>query len=397
MPKLTDAAVRNAQPGAKPRKLFDTDGLYLLVQPNGSRYWRMKYRFAGKEKLLALGVYPAVSLKDARQRRDEARQLLAQGGDPSRKRESTVDTFRALAGRWLAENAGQSKPATVAKYHFLLGHLDPHLGDLSPRAITAADIKRAVTAIHAAGIRETAARSYALCSRIFRYAVTHDLAERNPAADISLRDLLPASRERHHAALTHPADVGGLLRAIEDYQGSPVTRLALRLAALTFVRPGELRHAEWSEFGADEWRIPEHKMKAGEAHLVPLSAQARAMLEELRALTGGGSYLFPGERTRSRPMSENTINAALRRMGYSKDEMTGHGFRSMASTLLHELGYPPMVIERQLAHAERNKVAAAYNRAEFLAERRAMMQAWADYLDGLKAGGVVISIKRGAK
>ncbi len=397
MPKLTDAAVRSAAPGDKPRKLFDNGGLYLLVQPNGARYWRLKYRFAGKEKLLAIGVYPAVSLKDARQLRDEARRLLAQGDDPSRKRESIADTFRTLAARWLAENVGQSKPATVAKHHFLLGHLDQHLGDLPPRAITAADIKRAVKAIHAAGIRETAARSYALCSRIFRYAVVHDLTDRNPAADVSLRDLLPASRERHHAALTHPTEVGGLLRAIDDYKGSPVTRLALRLAAFTFVRPGELRHAEWSEFGADEWRLPDHKMKAGEAHLVPLSAQARAVLDELQPLTGGGPYLFPCERTRSRPMSENTINAALRRLGYSKDEMTGHGFRSMASTLLHELGYPPMVIERQLAHAERNAVAAAYNRAEFLPERRKMMQAWADYLDGLKAGGAVVGIKRGAK
>lgn len=346
MPTLNDLAIRRAKPTAKAQKLFDGGGLYLHVHPNGSRYWRLKYRHGGKEKLLALGVYPQVGLKAARQRCEEARRLIAQGIDPARQRERSADTFDALAGRWLAQYAPARKPATADKYRFFLDHMRPHLGHLPPRSIVAADVVRMVRAVHASGRRETAGRSYALCSRIFRYAVAHGLADRNPAADVSLRDLLPPKRERHHAALTHPADVGALLRAVEDYAGSPVTRLALRFAALTFVRPGELRHAEWAEFDGTDWRIPGEKMKAGEAHIVPLPAQALAVLDELRPLTGDGRYLFPSERSRTRPMSENTVTAALRRMGYTKDEMTGHGFRALASTLLHELGFPPMVIER---------------------------------------------------
>lgn len=351
----------------------------------------------GKERGLAFGAYPAVTLKDARSRAIDARRLLAQGIDPAaeRTRARTADTFASLAARWLADTAASCKPITSGKHRFLLSHLMPHLGHLAPDAISAADVVRAVRSVYSRGeLRETAARAYSVVGRIYRFAVVHGLATRNPAADVALRDLLPSKPVRNHAALTDPAAVGGLLRAIDDYQGAPVTRLALRFAALTFVRPGELRHAEWSEFDADTWRIPAAKMKAGEPHIVPLSRQALDVLAELRPLTGAGRYLFPSERTRERPMSENTVNAALRRLGYTADEMTGHGFRAMASTLLHEQGFPPMAIERQLAHAERNKVASAYNRADLLPERRRMMQAWADYLDALRAGGVVVPIRR---
>lgn len=399
---LTDTHIRNAKPAERAQKLFDGGGLFLLLNPNGSRYWRLKYRHGGKEKLLAVGVYPQITLREARARRDAARQLLAQGIDPAaeRKRERSADTFRTLAERWLAEHPAR-KQGTSDKRRFYAEHINRHLGDLAPRAITAEDVVRTVKAVYSGAgkrdtspnRRETAARCHALCSRVFRWAVVHGLAERNPAADVALRDLLPKKKTRHHAALTDPADVAGLLRAIEDYRGSPVVRAALRFAALTFVRPGELRQAEWAEFDGDTWRIPGQRMKVGEPHIVPLSAQALAVLDELRPITGAGRFVFPSERTRERPMSENAITAALRRMGFSKNEMTAHGFRSTASTLLHELGFPPMVIERQLAHAERNKVAAAYNRADLLAERRRMMQAWADYLDTLRAGGNVVPLR----
>lgn len=417
MPPLTDAKIRNAKPGitpagrptAKPYKLGDAGGLYVEVTPAGGKLWRLKYRMGGKERRLAMGAWPGVSLKVARQSAAEARRLLAQGIDPGaeRKRARTAESFAALLDRWMADASKGRKPATLEKWQFLAGHLNKHLGHLRPDEIEAAAIMRAVRGIYRQGdLRETAERAHAMAGRVFRWAVAHGLAERNPAADVALRDLLPAKTVRSRAALIDPAAVGGLLRAIEGYQGSPITRLALRFGALTFVRPGELRHAEWAEFDGDTWRIPGRKMKSGEPHLVPLSKQVLAVLEELRPLTGGDNpslrsgaqarYLFPSERTLERPMSENTIGAALRRMGYSKDEMTGHGFRATASTLLHELGFPPMVIERQLAHAERNEVAAAYNRADLLPARVQMMQAWADYLDGLMAGGNVVALRRPA-
>lgn len=397
--KLSDTTIRNAKPKDKPFRLFDGGGLYVEITPAGGKLWRMKYRHGGKEKRLALGAYPAVGLKEARARTADARRTLAQGTDPStnRGKAADADTFAALAERWLAHTAAGKKPATADKHRFLLAQLVPHLGPMAADAITATDVKRAVQSVYGRGeLRETASRAYSLCSRIFRYAVSEEKERptRNPAADVALRDMLPRKATRNHAALTDPLAVGGLLRAIDGYQGVPVTRLALQFAALTFVRPGELRHAEWAEFDGDTWRIPGHKMKVDAPHIVPLAGQALDVLDALRPLTGAGRYLFPSERSRDRPMSENTVNAAIRRMGYSKDEMTGHGFRAMASTLLHEQGFPPMVIERQLAHAERNKVAGAYNRADLLAERRKMMQTWADYLDALRAGGNVVPIRR---
>ena len=391
---LTDNAIRNAKPRDKAFKLFDGGGLFVLVTPTGQRWWRLKYRHEGKEKGLALGVYPKVTLKDARARTADARRLLDQGVDPAaeRTRAKTADTFATLAERWLAENAGSRAAATVHKHRFFIAHMAPHLGHLAPDAITAADVVRMVRAVHGQGIHETARRCCELCARILRYGVAHGLVARNPAADVSLRDLLPPKVTRNRAAVTDPAAVGELLRAVDTYQGAPVTRLALRFLALTFVRPGELRGAEWGEFDGDTWRIPAHRMKMRAPHVVPLSRPALAILRELRPLTGAGRYVFAS--AAGGVLSENTLNGALRRLGYDKDTMTAHGFRALASSLLHEQGFPPMVIERQLAHAERNKVAGAYNRADLLPERRRMMQAWADYLDGLRAGGVVVPIKR---
>lgn len=287
------------------------------------------------------------------------------------------------------------KPATLDRWRFQAVHLNRQIGRMAINDITGPDITRAIEAIHAGRRRDTAARCLAMASQIFRWAVGLGLAARNPTADVvPLRYLLPKKDVKNHAALTEPTKVGGLMRAIAEYDGTPITRLALRLLALTFVRPGELRHAEWSELDGNLWRIPGERIKCGDPHLVPLSNQALAVLDELRPMTGSGRLVFPSERTLARPMSENTLNAALRRMGYAKDEMTSHGFRAMASTLLHEMGYPPMVIERQLAHTERNEVAASYNRAHLLPERERMMQAWADYLDGLAAGGNVVTLRR---
>ena len=270
----------------------------------------------------------------------------------------------------------------------------PVIGNRPIASLAAADLIRIIERIEQRGSVDVARRVHNYIGRVFRYAVGRGLATRDPSRDIELKDILPPANVRHHASVTDPKEVGGLLRAIEGFTGAVATRCALRLAALTFVRPGELRHAEWTEFDFDkaEWRIPAAKMKMKEQHIVPLSSQAVAVLREIQPVTGRGRYVFPSERGGARPMSENTINAALRRLGYAKEEMTGHGFRSMASTLLHELGLPHAVIERQLAHGERNKVSAAYNFAEHLPERRKMMQQWADYLDRLKAGADVIPL-----
>ncbi len=281
---------------------------------------------------------------------------------------------------------------------FLEGDVFPWIGARPIAELAAPDLLAVIRRIEERGALDIAKRTHNLMGRIFRYAVGHGLCTRDPSRDIELRDILPAANVRHHASLTDPKEVGALLRAIDGFTGAFTTRCALRLAPLVFVRPGELRHAEWTEFDFDkaEWRIPAGKMKMKEQHIVPLSHQAIAILREIQPLTGSGRYVFPSERTRARPMSENTVNAALRRLGYTKEEMTGHGFRSMASTLLHEIGYPHAVIERQLAHGERNKVSASYNFAEYLPERRKMMQEWADYLDALKTGAEVIPINRAA-
>lgn len=399
----SDKTFRDARPKDKPYKVADEKGLFLLVTPSGGKWWRLKYRFAGKEKLLSLGVYGDVSLKEAREKRDEARKQLASGIDPGEHRKATKaarrelaeNSFETVARGWMGQTAPALAKITQEKHRrHLEADVFPWIGTRPVSELTAPDILSVIRRINGRGAIDISRRVHNLIGRICRYAVGHGLATRDPSRDIELKDILPPANVKHHASVKDPKAAGELLRAIEGFTGAFTTRCALRLAPLVFVRPGELRHAEWTEFDFDkhEWRIPGAKMKMGEQHIVPLSRQAIAVLREIQPLTGEGRYVFPSERGGGRPMSENTVNAALRRLGYTNDEMTGHGFRSMASTLLHELGWPHEVIERQLAHGERNKVAAAYNHAEHLPKRRKMMQAWADYLDELRSGAVVIPL-----
>jgi integrase len=376
MPKritpLTDTKVRTIKPAEKPKKIFDGGGLFLLVTPTGGKLWRLKYRFGGIEKLLALGAYPQTSLADARQKRDNARVIAR-------------EWHTKFSASWAASHGNK----IIRRFEL---YVFPWLGDRQIKSITAPDLLTVLRRIEAKGTLDTAHRTKQNCGQVLRYAVATGRAERDPSAD--LRGALPPASGKHMATITDPKEIAGLLRSIDDYRGSIVTRCALQLAPLFFVRPGELRHAEWSEFNLDtaEWRIPAEKMKASVLHIVPLSRQAQGVLREIHPLTGHGRYVFPSPRTDSRPMSSNAILSALRRMGFAKDEMSGHGFRSMASTLLNEQGWNRDAIERQLAHAERNSVRAAYNYAEFMPERKKMMQAWADYLEGIKAGAKIIPI-----
>jgi integrase len=399
---LTDIAVRNSKPELKPRKLADEKGLFLLIHSNGSKYWRMKYRFGGKEKLLALGVYPDVSLAQARQRRDDARKLLANQVDPGvykqeakrASREMAMNSFEAVGREWYAKHSPNWAATHGSKIiRRLERDIFPWIGSWPIMDITPYVLLTTLRRIESRGALETAHRALQNCSQVFRYAVATGRAERDPSGD--LRGALPPAKGRHHASITDPVAIGELMRLLEGYQGSFVTKCALQLAPLLFVRPGELRRAEWSEINLDkaEWRIPGEKMKMKAVHIVPLCVQAVTILKDLQALTGDRKYVFPGVRTPTRPMSENTINAALRRLGYAKEELTGHGFRSMASTLLNEHGWNRDAIERQLAHAERDSVRAAYNYAEHLVERRKMMQEWADYLDSLKTGAKILTFK----
>lgn len=398
---LTDTAIRNAKPAAKPFKVADGGGLTLLVNPDGSKWWRLRYRISGREKMLSLGVYPDVSLKQARERRDEARKLKADGVDPSAERRSTkasqANTFEAIATEWLDMQKSDMAEATYDKAKGVFENLIfPFLGKRPIKEINAADLLPVLKRIEERGNNETAHRTKQRCGQVFRYAIATNRAEQDPT--YALRGALAPVVSTHHAAITDPQGIAALLRAIDGYQGHPVTECALKLAPLVFVRPGELRGAEWVEFSLDEavWRIPGHRMKMGEAHVVPLSAQAVQLLRDIEPLTGGGKYVFPSIRSSGRPMSNNTVNAALRRLGYTSEQMTGHGFRALASTSLNEQGWHPDLIELQLAHAERNKIRAAYNRAQRIAERTKMMQAWANYLDGLRAGAVILPIKRTA-
>lgn len=395
---LSDTSIRGIKPGTKRVKVFDAGGLFLLINPNGSKWWRLKYRFTGKEKLLSLGVYPDVSLKLARERRDEARRLIADGVDPSAKRqaekEARADTFEAIAREWFAKfSPGWAKSHADKIIRRLERNIFPWLGGRPIATITPADLLTCLRRIENRGAIDTAHRAQQNASQIFRYAVATGRTPRDVSAD--LRGALPPAQSKHYATITEPTEVGALLRALEGYSGGFAVSCALRLSPLVFTRPGELRNAVWSEFNLDkaEWRIPAGRMKAGVPHVVPLSTQAVTLLRELHPLTGGQSYLFPGRDTR-KPMSENTLNKALRSLGYDGDRFTGHGFRSMASTLLNEQGWHRDAIERQLAHGERDKVRAAYNHAEHMPERRKMMQAWSDYLDALRAGADVLPIKR---
>ena len=394
---LTDTAIRKAKSAGKPLRLFDSGGLYLEVSPAGGKLWRLKYRFNGKEKRLALGIYPDTSLADARDRRDDARKLLAKGTDPGEAKKTAkaerikaaitvADTFEAVALAWLARQEGAE--VTLRKSRWILEtFLFPEIGSTPISEVTPRALLEALRKVEAAGKLETAKRTKIKAGQVFRWAILEGKTETDPTT--SLRGALKAPRNKHHAAITDPTKIGELLRAIEGFTGQPVTLAALKLAPLLFVRPGELRHAEWTEFDLDNaiWRIPAERMKMKAAHIVPLSVQAIATLRDLRTLTGDGRYVFPGLRTINRPMSENTVNAALRRLGYSNDEMTGHGFRGMAASRLNEMGWNADAIERQLAHAESNKVREAYTHAaQYLDERKRMMQSWSDYLDALRAG-----------
>jgi integrase len=401
---LKDVSVRNAKAGARPRKLSDGGGLHILIQPTGGKLWRLAYRFAGKQKTLALGAYPAVSLEEARRHRDEAKKLLARSIDPSAQRKADRHagedgTFRAVADEVIAkfEREGRAQ-ATLSKRRWLLGFAVSAFGDRPVADVTASELLTLLRQIEARGLYETAKRLRSTCGMVFRYAIATGRAERDPSMD--LRGALTTPQVNHRATIVDPIAIGGLLRAIDGFDGQPTTEAALRLAPYVFVRPGELRQAEWVEFDFDAalWSIPAKKMKMRRPHRVPLARQAVAILRDLRAITGGGRWLFPSVRTSARPISENTLNAALRRLGYGTEEMCVHGFRGMASTRLNEMGrWSPDAIERQLAHQEANAVRRAYtHNAEFWAERVLMMQAWADYLDGLRQGGKIVPLIKAA-
>lgn len=397
---LTDTQIRKTKPHAKPLRLFDGGGMYLEIAPSGGKWWRLKYRFDGKERRLSLGVYPDVGLKDARERRDKARKLLADGIDPSENRkalkaareERLTNSFEVVAREWFAK---RSKAWVESHSERILRRLEndifPYIGGRPISEITPRELLPVLRRIEERGAIETSHRVLQAIGQVFRYAVITGRAERNPSDD--LRGALTPVKKSHLAAIIDPKAVGELLRAIDGYQGQAVTKCALRLAPLVFVRPGELRQAEWREIDLDrlEWNIPAERMKMRKPHLVPLSRQAMEILQELHSLTGNGRYVFPSARSKSRPMSNNAILAALRRMGYAKEEMTGHGFRAMARTILDEvLVVRPDFIEHQLAHAVRDPNGRAYNRTAHLAERKKMMQRWADYLDNLKVGAKVI-------
>ncbi|WP_417542249.1 tyrosine-type recombinase/integrase [Methylophaga thalassica] len=392
---LSDLTVRKAQPKEKQYKMADSEGLHLLIHPAGGKYWRFDYRFDGKRKTLAIGTYPDVSLKMARDKKSEARRQIAEGIDPNEFKKATkrarveasANSFEHVAREWHHKFSSKwSEEHAERLIRRFEKDVFPYIGKKPVSQIDAPELLTVIRRIENRGAIDTAHRALANCGQVFRYAAATGRAFQDPST--ALKGALPPIKKKHHASITDPEEIGGLLRAIDGYHGQFITKCALQLAPYCFVRPGELRRAEWKEIdlvGA-EWRIPAEKMKARAVHIIPLSKQALSILKELSELTGSDKYVFPSIRSSQRPMSENTVNGALRRLGFTKDEMTGHGFRSMASTLLNEQGWKYDAIERQLAHSERDEVRASYNYAEYLPERREMMQAWADYLDNLKAG-----------
>lgn len=401
---LTDVEIRNAKPGKAPIKMADGRGMFLLLTPAGGKLWRLKYRIGGREKLLALGAYPAIGLSAARKRREEARAMIAQGIDPAREKQrdkararlQAGDTFKALSAEYCAkrrQDGGKDgwAPATAKRCEYLLALLDSSVGAMPIAQIEPADVLAALRKIEAKGNLESARRTLQLAGAVFRYAVATARLGSDPTRD--LKGALTAPTVTHYAAITDPAGVGALLRAIDGYAGHGLTKLMMQLAPHVFVRPGELRQAEWGEIdlGAALWTIPAAKAKMRKPHQVPLSRQAVALFNEARAATDSTRFVFPSLRSRSRPMSENTINAGLRRLGYAGDEMTAHGFRAMASTLLNESGkWHPDAIERALAHGDTDKVRAAYHRGAHWQERVEMAQWWSDYLDRLRKGAAVV-------
>jgi integrase len=383
---LSDVKCRTEKAGEKLKKLSDGGGLQLWVTTTGSRLWRLAYRFGGKQKLLALGAYPAIGLADARQARDEARKLIARGIDPSdarkqRKAES-ADTFNAIADEWMGKLRREDRaPATMAKTEWLI---DLARSDLGSKPIR--DVLAVLRKVEARGRLETARRLRSTIGQVFRYAIATTRAENDPT--IALRGALTSPTVKHRAVITDKKGFGALLRAVWSYEGQPETAAALKLMPLLFPRPGELRLAEWSEFDleAATWTIPAARAKMRREHKKPLSRQAVAILRELQKLTGSGRLLLPSIRSQERPISENTLNAALRRLGYSQDEATAHGFRATASTLLNESGrWSADAIERELGHVEGNSIRRAYHRAAYWDERVSMMQSWADMIDAMRS------------
>lgn len=401
---LSDLAVRTAKASEKARKMTDEKGMYLLIQPGGTKLWRMDYRFEGKRKTLALGTYPEISLAQARDKRDEARKLLAREIDPSAKRkldkadrlEAQANTFEAIARDWMKVRGKEWSEGYAGKTKACMErHAFPVIGSKPIKNIISPELLGMLRAIENRGTVDMAHRIQQHCGAVFRYAISTGIANTDPT--LSLHDALSTVKAKHYAALTDPKDFAELLRCIDEYRGEVTTKIAMLMLAYTFQRTKEIRFAEWSQFDFEAalWRIPDHVMKMREAHIVPLSQQVIGYLKELRILTGSSRLLFPSTTNRDRPISENTVTYALARMGF-KGRMTGHGFRSVASTILNEQGYRHDVIERQLAHAEKNQVRAAYNRAEYLPERKKMMQEWADYLGKLKQGANVIYIHENA-
>lgn len=402
---LTDTAVRRAKPIVKPYKLADSGGLFLAVMPTGGKLWRWKYRYDGKEKLMAFGSYPDVSLAVARERHAEGRRLLAVGVDPMARRrdtkaaiqEGSETTFEAISALWMAHwREDKSFRHVDSTRRRLDANILPSLGALQIAQIQAPDVVAMVRAVEARGVRDVAKRALETAGQIFRYAIAHGHATRNPASEIKPRDVLKPSQKANYARVG-AKELPALLREMEVYQGTHATRFALKLMALTFVRTGELIGARWGEIDFEEkrWNIPAERMKMRTPHIVPLSKEAMEVLQTLHTLTGGGQLLFPGDRNAKKPMSNNTILKALERMGY-KGRMTGHGFRGIASTILHEQGYDHAHIELQLAHAPRNAVSAAYNHALYLKPRTKMMQDWADFLEQTRRGAKVLEFREPA-
>lgn len=402
---LSDLKVKAAKvpEGKKQGKLADSGGLYLLIKAAG-KYWRLDYRFGDKRKTMALGVYPQVSLKEARDKRESAKKLLEQNIDPCQRKQadrrkaiakSHEDTFKGIATEWMAKKSTQWVKTTIVHTQAKFDrHIFPWIGSLPISAIEAPDVLALVQRAEKRGTIETAHRLKMLCSRVFRYGIATGKVKYDPT--IGLEGALTPLSVKHRATITEPKAVGALLRAIHAFEGTFVVQCAMQITPYVFVRPGELRHAEWTEIDFDkaEWRIPAEKMKMRVTHIVPLSRQVMDILKELQPLTGSGRYVFPSIRNASRPMSENTVNASLRRIGYAKEEMCAHGFRAMASTMLHEQGWDSDIIERQLAHKEGNAIKEAYNHARHLPERVKLMQHWADYLDGIRNGAEIIPINR---
>jgi integrase len=399
---LTDTSIRKLKPKTATARVFDGGGMYLEVSPAGGKWWRLKYRFDGKEKRLSLGTYPEVSLKAAREKRDDARKLLAGGVDPSENRKASkaaradraTNSFEVVAREWYEKHADGWAPNHSKRVLQLFERdLFPRIGNEPIAAVTAPGLLSVLRRIESREAVDTAHRARGYCGQVFRYAIATGRAERDPSAD--LRGALAPVTGSHFAAVTEPARVAELLRILDGYKGTPVVMAAIRLAPLVFVRPGELRSAEWASIDLDaaEWRFTTSKTKT--PHIVPLSAQAVAILRDLQPVTGNGRFVFPSARTRARPMSDNAILAAMRSAGIETDEMSGHGFRAMARTILDEvLAFRPEYIEHQLAHAVRDPNGRAYNRTAFLPERRKMMQAWSDYLDKLKADVKVLPFKQ---